>query len=240
MSIAMKKLANFRIPNSPFSILHSPLILLLLFASPLFAQSGSLMGTSALTPKQSTQPLKMSQASLLYQAPPRQKIYKEEDLISVRVKSDWIYNNIANNQRKKSIKTSARITKWFKIPDLLAFPVKATDALPEMGGEIDHKTQNQGTLQRKENLNFTIACHVVSVQENGNLIIDGTRSFSIGEESQAIHICGIIRPEDIQPDNTISGDRVSELTITEIPAGNVADTFRRPWGTRLMEQWKPF
>ena len=222
---------------SLFTIHYS---LFLLFATPLFAQSGSLMGTSTLTPKQGAQPLKMSQASLLYQAPPRLKVYKEEDLVRIRVKYDWAYNNTTNNQRKKSIKTSARITKWFKIPDIFAFPVKATDTLPEMGGEIDHKTQNQGTLQRKENLSFEVSCRVVSVQENGNLIVDGTQSFIIGEESKVMHVCGIIRPEDIQPNNLVDGSCVAELVVREIPDGNVFDTVRRPWGTRLMEQWKPF
>jgi flagellar L-ring protein precursor FlgH len=210
------------------------------FTSTGFAQSGAITGASALVPKQGAAPLKMSQASLIYQPAPRQRVYKEEDIISVNIKNEWGYNSIANNQRKKSIKTSAKITKWFKIPDIFAFPVKATDALPEMGGEIDHKTQNQGTLQRKENFNFTIACRVISEQENGNLVIDGTQSFVFGEESKVMHVCGIIRPEDIRPDNTIDGSRVSELTIREIPDGNVPDTFRRPWGTRMMEQWKPF
>ena len=222
---------------SLFTIHYS---LLLLFASTSFAQSGSLMGTSTLTPKQGSQPLKLSQASLIYQSPPRHKVYKEEDIIRVRVKYDWAYNNITNNQRKKSIKTSAKVTKWFKVPDIFAFPVKATEALPEMGGEIDHKTQNQGTLQRKENINFEISCRVVSVQENGNLIIEGTQSFGIGEESKVMYVGGIIRPEDIQPNNMVDGSCVSELVVNEIPDGNVFDTVRRPWGTRLVEHWKPF
>ena len=212
----------------------------LFFASPLFAQSGSLTGTSTLTPRQSTQPLKMSQASFIYQPAPRLKVYKEEDIVRVNVKQTWDYNNTATNQRKKSIKTSAKITSWFKVPDLLAFPVKATQTLPEMGGEIDHKTQNQGTLQRRENFNFTISCRVVSVQENGNLIIEGTDSFIFGEESKVMYVGGIIRPEDIGPNNIVDGNCLAERVIREISDGNVTDTHRRPWGTRLMEQWKPF
>jgi len=222
---------------SLFTIHYS---LFLLFASTAFAQSGSLVGTSTLTPKQGVQPLKMSQASLIYQAAPRQRTYKEEDIVRINVKYDWAYNNITNNQRKKSIKTSAKITKWFKWPDIFAFPLKATDALPEMGGEIDHKTQNQATLQRKENFNFTITCRVVSVQENGNLIIEGTQSFGFGEESKLMYVGGIIRPEDVRPDNSVDGSCVSELVVQEIPDGNVFDTVRRPWGTRLLEHWKPF
>ena len=222
---------------SLFTIHYS---LFLLFASTAFAQSGSLTGTSTLTPRQGAQPLKMAQASLIYQPAPQQHIYKEEDIVRVNVKYEWAYNNTTNNQRKKSIKTSARITRWFKLPDILAFPLKATDTLPEMGGEIDHKTQNQATLQRKENFNFSITCRVVSVQENGNLIIEGTQEFGFGEESKLMYVGGIIRSADIRPDNSIDGSCVSELVVREIPDGSVFDVVRRPWGTRLIEQWKPF
>ena len=245
----MSQKQNIR--HCPLSIVHCQLFrqlsivncqFLLLFAlgsTSVFAQSGSLMGTPSLTPKQGAQPLKVSQTSFIYQPAPRQKVHKEKDLVTVRVKYEWQYNNTANNQRKKSIKTSAKITSWFKIPDLLAFPVKATQTLPEVGGEIDHKTQNQGNLQRRENLSFDIQCCVVSVQENGNLIVEGTQSFTIGEESKLMYVGGIIRPEDIQG-NAVDGSRVADLTVKEIPDGNVFDTARRPWGTRLVEQWKPF
>ena len=224
----------------PRYTIHYPLLFLLL-ASTAFGQSGAIMGTSSLTPRQGGQPLKMSQASLIYQAAPRQKVYKEEDIVRVNVKHHWDYNNTATNQRKKNVRSSSRITGWFKIPDFFAFPIKATESLPEIGGEIDHRTQNQGTLQRRENFNFSIACRVVSVQENGNLIIEGTQSFKFGEESKIMYVGGIIRPEDIQqPNNTVDSGSVSELVVDEIPDGNVFDTARRPWGTQLIEHWKPF
>ncbi len=230
----MKRCLLFTVRCSLITVLCS------LFTVHCFAQSGSLVGNSTMTPKQESKPLKMSQASLIYQAAPRQRTYQEEDIVRVYVKYDWVYNNITNNQRKKSIKTSGRITRWFNWSDFLAFPAKAVGSLPEIGGEIDHKTQNQGTMQRRENFSFTVACRVVSVQENGNLIIEGTQSFDFGEESKLMYVGGIIRPEDILVNNTVDGSSVSELTVKEIPDGNVFDTVRRPWGTRLLEHWKPF
>jgi flagellar L-ring protein precursor FlgH len=213
-------------------LLHS------VFGMTAFAQSGSLGGSSALT-KPNGSPAKMSEVSRLYQAAPRQKVYKEQDIIRVHVDQKWAYNNTANNQRKKSIKTKSKISAWFKMPDILSFPTKSEDPLPEIGAELDHKTQNQGNLLRRETLAFDISCRVISVKENGNLFIEGTEKRGIGEEGKILYISGIIRPEDIGPGNTIESSRISDLVNEEIPSGNVYDTVRRTWGARLIEHWKP-
>ena len=203
------------------------------------AQSGSLNGSTALR-HSSGRPANIAETSWLFQPAPRQKVFQVEDLVHVHVKQNWAYDNSTTNQRKKNIETEARLTYWFRIPGLFKLPTSSGGTLPEIGGEIDHKTQNQGSMRRKETLDFQITCRVVSVQDNGNLIIEGTSSSQVGEEGKVMYVGGIIRPEDIGPDNTVNGSRVSELTVREIPSGNVYDTVRRPWGTRLMEHWKPF
>ncbi|MDR1963598.1 MAG: flagellar basal body L-ring protein FlgH [Planctomycetaceae bacterium] len=231
----------------PFSIFHflfsiTNLFLFVLFiASDAAAQSGSLGGSTALT-KADGKPLRMAEASLTWQAAPRQKVYQINDIIYVHYKQSWNYNNVANNQRKKSIKANAKISGWFKWPDLFSMPVKSDAELPEIGGELDHKTQNQGNLLRKETLDFNIACHVSSIQDNGNLFIEGTFSSNIGEEGKVMYISGYVRPESIggAQNNTIESSMIDDLHYKEIPSGNVYDTTRRTWGARWIEHWKPF
>jgi flagellar L-ring protein precursor FlgH len=229
---------NKNIFNFQFSIFN---LMLLLFASTATGQSGSLGGTTALQ-NRNGKPAAISQVSLTYQAPPRQKVFQVEDIIYVHVKEKQSYNNLANNQRKKDIETEARITYWSKITGFFKLPVSAGAGatLPEIGAEIDHKTQNQGKLVREENLDFRIACRVASIQDNGNLFIEGTQNKQIGEEGKVIYVGGMIRPDNIGPDFLVESSQISDLKIHEIPSGNVYDTARRPWGTRLLEHWKPF
>ncbi|MDR0610639.1 MAG: flagellar basal body L-ring protein FlgH [Planctomycetaceae bacterium] len=222
-----------------FCFLIYPLfIFILLTVQTVFAQSGSLGGATALTHPDG-RPLKMAEASLTWESAPRQKVYKEQDIIHVHYKDQWSYNNAANNQRKKSIKSSAKLSGWFKWPDLFSMPVKSDDALPEIGGELDHKTQSQGNLSRKETLDFHISCQVTSVMENGNLFIEGTFSSNIGEEGKIMYLCGYVRPEDIGPGNTIESNKIAERFYKEIPSGSSYDAVRRTWGARMIEQWKP-
>ncbi|MDR2115010.1 MAG: flagellar basal body L-ring protein FlgH [Planctomycetaceae bacterium] len=228
--------------NVPFQsrfLIYCLCFYILFIASDILAQSGSLGGSTALTPRKNGRPLKMAEASLTWESAPRQKVYKEQEIIHVHYKQNWNYNNVANNQRKKSIKTSAKISGWFKWPDLFSMPVKSDASLPEIGGELDHKTQNQGNLLRKETLDFDISCHVTSIQDNGNLFIEGTFSSNIGEEGKIMYISGYIRPEDIGPGNTIESNKIDDLVYKEIPSGSSYDAVRRTWGARLIEHWKP-
>jgi flagellar basal body L-ring protein FlgH len=232
--------------NFPFSIFHFPLreifpslLFVLLIVSTSQAQSGSLGGTTALE-RADGRAMKMAETSLIWQSAPRQKVFAEQDIIKVHYKQKWDYNNTANNQRKKSIKTKAKISGWFKWPDIFTMPVKSDAELPEIGAELDHKTQNQGTLLRKESLDFYIACHVVSIQDNGNLFIEGTHASNIDEESKIMYISGYIRPEDIGPNNTIESSQIAYLVYKDISGGNVTDTYRRTWGARMIEQGNRF
>jgi len=209
------------------------------FASSVFAQSGVLNGMpSLLTP--SGKPMRMSEASLTFQAPPRQPVYQKDDIIHVHIKDKKSVSHTANNQRKKKIETSGKLTSWTKIAGLFQMPLLATEALPEVGGTIDHKTQNQGRLTRDESVDFYIPCRITDIRDNGNLVIDGNRRFGIGEEGSIITVSGMVRPDSIGPDFKVESNKVAELVILEIPSGNVYDTVRRPWGTRLFEQLKPF
>ena len=226
----------------PSAVCRLPVIVIfvLSFALSAFAQSGSINGTPALlTP--SGRPVKMTEASLTFQAPPKQRVFEIDDIIYVHIKDRREYSNTANNQRKKKIETQARISYWSKISGVFKLPVASASAeLPEIGGMIDHKTQNQGRLTRMESVNFYIPCRVTDVRDNGNLVIEGNKSSSIGEEGSIITVSGIVRPDTIGPDFKVESNQIAELVYNEIPRGNVYDTVRRPWGTRFVEQFKPF
>ena len=222
------------------SIIVSTVFCTLFFVSSVLAQSGTVNGTTTLlTPN--GKPMRMTEASLIFQAPPRQHVFQIEDIIYVHVKDKRSYSNTANNQRKKKIETEAGITAWSKITGIFKLPVAAaSESLPSIGGTLDHKTQNQGRLTRDETLDFYIPCRITDIRDNGNLVIEGNRSFGIGEEGSITTVTGIVRPDTIGQDFKIESNQVAELVIQNIPSGNVYDTVRRSWGARLIEQFKPF
>jgi len=205
----------------------------------IFAQSGSLTGTPALL-HPNGRPMTMSEASLTFQAPPKQHVYQVDDIIYLQVDRRTEYSNTADNQRRKQVETETALTGWMKFAGLLRMPVAAAGPLPEIGGTIDHRTQNRGRLNRAETMNLRIACRITDIRDNGNLVIEGTDSSSFGEEGRIITVTGIVRPDTIGRDHQVLSSMVESFDIRDVPRGNVYDTVRRPWGTRLIDQLKPF
>jgi flagellar basal body L-ring protein FlgH len=229
--------------NNLFKFISSTLFVLLIvifcYDNSVVAQYGSLAGSTTLRTGEG-RPITMAEGAELFRPAPRQKAHQLHDIVYVNVKKKWNYTNNATLTKTKKVETEARLTYWSKFKGLFKMPVSAAgEALPEIGGEIDHKTQNKGNLTHVETIEYVIACEIVDILENGNLHIQGTISTQIGEEGKIMYVGGIVRPEDIAADHTISGDKVLHFKSTDIPSGQIYDTQRRPWGTRIIEQLKP-
>ena len=214
-------------------------VVLTLCAPTGFAQSGSITGTPALL-HPNGRPMTMSETSLTFQAPPKQHTYQIGDIIYLQVDERTHYSNTADNQRRKQIETGTALTGWVKFAGIFRMPVAAAGPLPEIGGTIDHRTQNRGRLNREETMNLAVPCRVTDIRDNGNLVIEGNRRHGMGEEGRIIFVSGIIRPDTISRDHRVSSSMVESFDIRDVPRGNVYDTVRRPWGTRLLDQLKPF
>ena len=70
-----------------------------------------------------------------------------------------------------------------------------------------------GQIQRSGKLLAKLAVIVQNVDEHGNLSIAGEQEIRVNNEQQRIALSGIVRPEDIGPDNTIASWRIAEARI---------------------------
>lgn len=70
-----------------------------------------------------------------------------------------------------------------------------------------------GQIQRSGKLLAKLAVLVHGVDEHGNLSIVGEQEIRVNNEEQRIALSGIVRPEDIGPDNTIQSWRIANAHI---------------------------
>jgi flagellar L-ring protein FlgH len=83
----------------------------------------------------------------------------------------------------------------------------------QKSGEIDSHYDGGGSIERKGKMLAKLAVRVVSVDEYGNLSIVGDQEILINNERQTMHLAGVVRPSDIDTDNTVQSWRVSEARI---------------------------
>jgi flagellar L-ring protein precursor FlgH len=89
-------------------------------------------------------------------------------------------------------------------------------------------------------LNGSISAVVQQVLSNGNLVIFGEKEIELNEGSEYIMVRGIVRPQDIQPNNTVLSRRLANAQFSYSGVGALANSTKVPVGTRLLYTLWPF
>jgi flagellar L-ring protein precursor FlgH len=107
-------------------------------------------------------------------------------------------------------------------------------------GGLGNSFDGSGATSRKNSLQATITAVVREVFPNGNLYIEGKKEVIINNERQYIIVSGVIRPEDIGPDNSISSDLIADARIEYSGRGILAEKQRPGWFGRVLDVVWPF
>ena len=210
-----------------------------LFSVTAFAQNGGLMGETVYG-TDAGQPMTLRNASFYYQPVPEPRVFREHDLITVLVDRSMLYTNNSDSQKQRRIRGKMGITDWIKFPGFGRLPEPIDSEPPAIGGEIDHQSRARGQLRNTEKLTFKITCRVTWKMDNGNLHIEGQDWQSVGEETQSVYFSGVVRPQDVKPDNTIECDSVLFKETKVIPSGSIYDSTKRGYGQKFIDRWSPF
>jgi flagellar L-ring protein precursor FlgH len=92
----------------------------------------------------------------------------------------------------------------------------------------------KGSVNRQEALQTNVAGVVTQVLPNGNLVVEGRY------EMRELIVAGIVRPEDIQSDNTIDSSKIAEARIAYGGRGQLNDVQQPRYGQQLMDVVLPF
>jgi len=110
--------------------------------------------------------------------------------------------------------------------------------LPSMNS---NKTFNgSGSQNRQEEFQTTISARIVKVLKNGNYYIFGSREIYIDGQKQIIQISGVIRPEDIDPNNQIDSKYISDAKIKYITEGTIKEYTTPNWFVRFWDAITPW
>ncbi|AQT59444.1 flagellar basal body L-ring protein FlgH [Cellvibrio sp. PSBB023] len=91
------------------------------------------------------------------------------------------------------------------------------------GADADQSNSLQG------NITVTVA----EILPNGNLIVRGEKWITLNRGDEFIRISGIVRPDDIAPDNTVVSTRLANAKISYSGTGALASTQSMGWLSRF-------
>ena len=87
---------------------------------------------------------------------------------------------------------------------------------PQKGFEsaVNNDSKSTGDAGRAGDLTATISVRVVAIEPTGLARIKGQKTVAVDGRNQVIELQGVVRPEDVTADNTVSSARIAESVIS--------------------------
>jgi flagellar L-ring protein precursor FlgH len=161
------------------------------------------------------------------------------DIMTVKVKITDNAKFENGTARSRSSKEDSGVT------DFIGSKLLTGQAAQLMPGKIltadsTSATDNKGSVNRQEALLTNVAAVVTQVLPNGNLVVEGKQEVRVNFEVRELIVAGIVRPEDIESDNTIDSTKIAQARIAYGGRGQITDVQQPRYGQQVMDILLPF
>ncbi|MCG2629505.1 flagellar basal body L-ring protein FlgH [Bradyrhizobium sp. WYCCWR 13023] len=167
-----------------------------------------------------------------------QRAHQVGDLLTVTVNITDKANIENDTQRSRSNKEDSGITDFIGAKTI----TQANKILPGriLTADSTASSEGKGSVDRKEALQTNVAAVVTQVLPNGNLVVEGKQEIRVNYEIRELIVAGIVRPEDIQSDNTIDSTKIAQARIAYGGRGQIMDVQQPRYGQQVMDVLLPF
>ena len=159
------------------------------------------------------------------------------DLLTVLV-------DITDNADFENDTTASRTgSEAMAIPNLFGIKSKIVAAVTganSLGTNSANSNVGAGSIKRNETVTLRLAGIITQVLPNGNFVVDARQEVRVNDELRVLQVSGIVRPQDIASDNTITHDRMAEARISYGGKGQLTDLQTPRYGQQLLDVALPF
>lgn len=151
--------------------------------------------------------------------------------------------SLANNtERARSGRETADVTALLGFETKLAKNNLPNGFNPAAAANFGNNssTSGDGTIDRTEQISLTFAAVVTQILPNGSLVIMGRQELLVNSEMRELLVTGVVRPGDIESDNTITHDRIAEMRVAYGGRGTLSNLQQPRWGTQVWDALFPF
>ncbi|MBD3619596.1 MAG: flagellar basal body L-ring protein FlgH [Chromatiales bacterium] len=214
----------------PFALLLLPLALL---ASGCSTMNARMDEPKLSRPQVAEQPAPEANGSI-YQA--RQSMFLYEDARARNVGDILTVVLVERTQASKSASTSTSkdSSVGMAAPSIFGEPITRNGrAILSADIEGSRSFDGEGGSSQRNQLDGAITVVVVDVLPNGNLVVEGEKWIGINQGEEQIKVTGVVRPQDIQNDNSVISTKLGNANIAYRGKGALADANAQGWLSRF-------
>jgi flagellar L-ring protein precursor FlgH len=108
----------------------------------------------------------------------------------------------------------------------------------DVAGSAEYK--GGGEITNRQIASSRAAVTVIDVLPNGNMVLEGVRLVRFSGETQFASLRGIVRPTDVQKDNTVLSTNIADAQIEFVSEGSLTEAQKKGWFLRLANKVSPF
>jgi len=159
------------------------------------------------------------------------KAYRVGDVITILLTE--------TTSSKKSTNASLSKSNEVTIANPTIFGQQPVDLATSI--ENDTSFSGKGATGQSNSLEGSITVTVHQIYPNGLMLVKGEKWLNLTNGSEVIRVSGLLRPEDVSPENTAMSTKMADARLTYSGTGDLADTTRQGWLTRFFNSsWWPF
>ncbi|MGH1378206.1 MAG: flagellar basal body L-ring protein FlgH [Alphaproteobacteria bacterium] len=133
------------------------------------------------------------------------------------------------------------------LDNLLGYETALNRVLPQdidnanlTGFDSNSSHKGSGSIEREDEIKVRMAALITQMLPNGNMVIHGKQEVLVNFEKRILQVDGVIRPEDISVNNTITYDQIAEARIVYGGEGQISDMQQPRYGQQLYDILFPF
>ena len=155
------------------------------------------------------------------------------DILTILIEEDTKSDRTAHTDTNKTSNVAATVSR---APTYMGLGLeRALKKLFKLDFTAESDFKGEGKINRTDKVNATIPARVVKVLDNGVLLIEGRRAVAVNDEVQFLVISGMVRSEDVTPDNNVSSNKIADAEIRMEGSGVLAEKQRPGILQRLLD-----
>ena len=159
------------------------------------------------------------------------------DIITVSFAESFQATKSQNAATSRSLDSSVNLPGVTNL--ILPDRTTAADLSTKLAAGSENSFSGSGSSAQSNSLTGQVSVHVVRVFQNGNLEILGQKKLTLNNGDEYIRVHGIVRPQDIDAQNVVSSDRIANANIQYIGAGDIAESSKKGWYSKLLDNVNP-